>query len=235
MGFFPYLAMTAAEIQGIDSLPAKLGYMACHFSSYGTGLSNCPTSLPPGSILILNDRIPICGHSPDTVAAQVAEMAEAFSCDSVLLDFQRPDNAETAAVCRRITESCPCPVGVSHLYAQSLSCPVFLPLPPLDQPLQTHLAPWNGRELWLEVGLQDGCFTLTPKGCTFSESFYEMPPEACFLEESLHCRYRIEPGSEETRFYLYRGQQELDALLQEAEALGVAKVIGLYQQLGKMQ
>ena len=47
-----FLAMTAAEICGNRNLPANLGWMACHFSPYGTGLSNLPKQLPPSSLLI---------------------------------------------------------------------------------------------------------------------------------------------------------------------------------------
>ena len=43
-----YFAMTAAEIRGCSALPAGIAWMACHFSPYGTGLSNLPPELPEG-------------------------------------------------------------------------------------------------------------------------------------------------------------------------------------------
>ena len=71
-----YLAMTAAEIRANTDFPPNIGYMACHFSPYGTGLSNCPAHLPEGSMLILNDRTPVYGHCPERIAQQLMEMAE---------------------------------------------------------------------------------------------------------------------------------------------------------------
>ena len=52
MAIRPFLAMTAAEIQGTETLPPKTAWMACHFSPYSTGLSNLPKALPPGLSLI---------------------------------------------------------------------------------------------------------------------------------------------------------------------------------------
>ena len=82
-----YLAMTAAEFQQNSPKSNEVAWMACHFSAYGTGISNCPKLLQPGAILILNDRTPVCGHDPDLVAAQLKELAERFSCSRVLLDL----------------------------------------------------------------------------------------------------------------------------------------------------
>ena len=45
MGLPLYLAMTAAELSAAEALPRKMAYMACHFSLYGTGLSNIPEQL----------------------------------------------------------------------------------------------------------------------------------------------------------------------------------------------
>ena len=38
----PFLAMTAAEIRANPDISSPIGWMACHFSPYGTGLSNLP-------------------------------------------------------------------------------------------------------------------------------------------------------------------------------------------------
>ena len=42
-----YLAASPAQISKMERFPEKLAWMACHFSPYGTGLSNLPASLPP--------------------------------------------------------------------------------------------------------------------------------------------------------------------------------------------
>ena len=88
MAIRSFLAMTAAEFATAGTLPEYVAWMACHFSPYGTGLTNLPPTLPPGSLLILNDRIPICGHDPERIAGQLLQTAETTQCTGVLLDFQ---------------------------------------------------------------------------------------------------------------------------------------------------
>lgn len=227
-----YLAFTAAELS-LEALESrKLAYMACHFSPYSAGLSNIPQALPLGAMLILNDRIPICGHDPHRIAKQLEQALEVLSCDSLLLDFQRPGNEETAQLCRLLADRLTCPLGISHYYAQELSCCVFLPPPPLDMPLAEHLKPWAGRQIWLEAALEAALFTVESNGCRISPLPYENPAGETFIDEGLHCRYRCEVDPNEIRFFLYRTTDQLDALLEEAGSLGIEKAIGLYQQLG---
>jgi len=227
-----YLAMTAAEIHVAQTLPPKLAYMACHFSPYGLGLSNCPEQLPPGAMLMVNDRTPISGHDPGIIAAQLSQLVDALECGSVLLDFQRPDCQETAELCAALTSTLTCPVCVSDLYAGELTCPVFLPPPALNQPLKDHLSSWAGREIWLEAALEAACITVTEQGSRYTPQAYAAPTDACFTEEALHCHYRQEVAEDKIIFHLYRSEEDLEALLEEAEALGVKKAVGLYQQLG---
>lgn len=228
-----YFAMTAAELSGGAPVNEKIAYMACHFSPYNAGLSNIPIALPRSSMLILNDRIPICGHDPSRIADQLAQVLENSACDSLLLDFERSGNAETARLCRLLTERLSCPIGISHHYTQDLDCSVFLPPPPLDMPLSEYLQPWAGKKIWLEAALEAAEFTITADGCRVTPFPYEPTQGKTFLEESLHCRYRCEVAPKEIRFYLYRSDDQLDMLLQEADALGIEQAIGLYQQLGK--
>ena len=228
-----YLALTAGELQG-NAFEGKLAYMACHFSLYTTGLSNIPQPLPPGSMLILNDQIPISGHDPHRIAAQLRQAIEEFSCDSLLLDFQRPGNAETAQLCRLLSTEIPCPLGISHCYAGDLESAVFLPPPPLDMPLPEYIAPWSGRRLWLEAALEAAEFTLTSDGCTVTPITYERVQEQAFIDEMVHCRYRCRVDPDSIRFHLYRTADQLKVLLEEADHLGIEKSIGLYQQLGKL-
>ena len=227
-----YLAYTAGELQA-STQDRKLAYMACHFSLYTTGLSNLPEVLPPGSMLILNDQIPISGHDPHRIADQLQETMESFSCDSLLLDFQRPGNEETAQLCRLLATQMNCPLGISHHYASGIDCAVFLPPPPLDMPLSEHLKPWQDRTIWLEYALEAAEFIITSDGCRVSPLPYVFSQEETFIEEFLHCRYRSEVDCNKIRFHLYRTADQLDALLEEADHLGIEKSIGLYQQLGK--
>lgn len=71
-----FLAMTAAEFRIAAEIPAHPAWMACHFSAYGTGISNLPRELPAGAMLMLNDRTPICGHDPEDVAKPLCDTAQ---------------------------------------------------------------------------------------------------------------------------------------------------------------
>ena len=149
-----YLAMTAAEIAAAGAPAYGLAYMACHFSPYGTGLVNLPRELPEGAMLILNDRIPPRGHDPRQITEQLLEVIRHCGCECVLLDFQQPGCKELECLAQSLSRSLPCPTAVSEAYAAGLSCPAFLPPVPPDVPLQTHLASWGSREIWLEISLE---------------------------------------------------------------------------------
>ena len=226
-----YLALTGAEFAFSDPKPERLAWMACHFSSYGTGLSNLPGELPPGSLLILNDRIPVCGHDPEKICRELEEAVSALACCGILLDLQRPKDPQTAAIVKAIT-ALPFPIAVTPEYAQGLPCPVFLPPPSLHVPLHKHLDPWKGREIWLEAALDACAITVTPVGAK-AEPIPNIQAGRLFEDETLHCHYATEIVEDAVHFKLYRTESDLKALLAEAEALGVTCSIGLYQELGK--
>ena len=201
--------------------------MACHFSPYGTAITNLPAYLPENSLLILNDRTPINGHDPQAVAHMLLDAVKRFRCKGILLDFQNGG-------CERIVEavaSLPCPVAVTEQYAGNADCAVFLSAPPVSIPLIDYIAPWKGREVWLEAALEAAEFTITPDGCRVSPLPYVFSQVETFIEESLHCRYRCQVDPDSIRFHLYRTADRLEALLREASSLGIEKAIGLYQQL----
>ena len=229
-----YLAMTAAEISCAQALPARCAYMACHFSPYGTGLSNFPRSLPKASVLIVNDRTPVQGHDPALVAAQVAQLAEEWEAVGILLDFQRPNIPRTAEIAKAILSALSCPVSISEYYARDLNCPVFLPPPPPDRPLPKYIAPWQGRELWLEAALDAQRIAVTPKGSSLTQDFSHDSIDCPHQDTKLHIHYKIEIAPNLVSFTLRRTQADLTALMQEAESLGFTQAIGLYQELGAL-
>ncbi len=230
MGLPCYLAVTAAEFPKGQGQSPCLAWMACHFSSGGTGLSNLPQRLPPSSMLILDDSIPFAGHDPQRITAQLQEAVDAMDCACLLLDLQRPGSGEVAALCGQLTQTLRCPVIVSEHYAKALSCPVFLPPPPLFTPLQDYLAPWQGRDIWLEAA-QDRCLVMvTEAGSSRFPCQQEESPEPWFFDERLFCRYRWSLEGRTARFTVMRTRQELDTLLEKAEALGVTGAVGLYQE-----
>lgn len=210
---------------------ASVAYMACHFSPYGNGLSNIPARLPPGAMLILNDRTPICGHDPERIAEQLLDAFGQLHFDCLLLDFEQPDTDAYYDLCPILTQQLPCPVGISDLYAKDLDCPIFLPPAPLDMPLEAYIAPWKGRELWLDIAPQAERVTITESGSSNMPMPFSPPPENAFTDEALHCKYRTEVSEEEIKFFLWRDLPQIEALLEEAQTLGITKSIGLHQEL----
>lgn len=225
-----YLAQTAAEMAGNPICPAHFAYMACHFSPGGTGLSNCPSALPENAVLILDDSSPMDGHDRGQILEELADQVEKHHCLGLLLDFQRPGIGEQHKLAKLLRDALPCPVAVSEIYAEGLPCPVFLPPVPPDIPLEKYLKPWQGREIWLEAALEGITLTLTQEGCTAAP----LPdfPDAGQADIRLHCHYTVETRDHSAIFHLWRTRQDLDELLTEAEALGVAKAVGLWQELG---
>ena len=227
-----YLAMTAAELSAHDQIPQKLAWMACHFSPWSQGLTNLPPSLPPGSMLILIDRMPCQGHSSALVTQQLSDTVRKLGCESILLDFQRPPEPEAAAMIQALLDGLPCPVAVSESYAEGFDCPVFLPPSPLHLPLTEHLAAWTGREIWLEAALCQEDAVVTPGGVSYVPRFPPEHLEGGFEEAALCCHYRTKALENEVRFTLYDTPESLQKKLEQAEALGVARAVGLYQELG---
>ena len=226
-----YLAMTASEFAAAAQLPEKPGWMACHFSPYGTGLSNLPAALPPGSLLILNDRISICGHDPQRISGQLRQALDAMDGAGILLDFQKSGVKELANLAAHLVSSLPCPVAVSEGYAVGLNCPVFLSPCPHHMSLAKHIAPWQDREIWLDLAVDAETITLTKEGAVILPLPLGELPEGGHCDEGLHCHYSIETTASSARFTLWRTKEDLEALAEEAAGLGIKTLVGLYQEL----
>ncbi len=224
-----FLAMTEREME--EFLPEKLAYMSCRFSPYGSGLTNLPSDLPPNSILLLEDSMPIQGHDPKVTATQLGELVHRFSLSAVLLDFQAPMTSEGKEMTAAILQALPCPVAVTGQYAPLFDCPVFLSPPPVNVPLQKHLAPWLKRDIFLEVTGDRQQFTVTERGCSFvplpAGAVYETPQ----LDRKLHCHYHVDVYSDKAVFTLQRTKEDLLTMAEEALRLGVRDAVGLYQEL----
>lgn len=231
MAITPFLAMTAAEIQKASSLPQKIAWMACHFSPYGAGLSNLPKTLPPGSLLMVDDVTPPSRHHPTFIAEQLSQCVESLQCCGVLLDFQRRGCEETQAIAKQLVAALPCPVAVSACYAAELDCSVFLPPVLPSVPLEAHLTPWEGREIWLELGLDGEVLTLTKGGCEGMTIPNPDEKEKGFEDRSLHCHYSVETTEKSARFIFWRTKDDLERLLNNAKLQGVSGFIGLYQEM----
>lgn len=231
MEIMQYLAMTGAEYRGNQHLDFPMAWMACHFSPYSVGLSNLPDSLPKDSMLIVNDLTPIHGHDADIILPQLTQIIHNLQITKVLLDFQRPYHKELQRISQVLCKELPCPVAVSEAYATECNCPVFLSAPPLLCDLKSHLAPWEGREIWLEAATECACYTVTEDGCDATDC--KLPEEPLpFADDLLHVRYSITMEDDCVNFTVARDRQEVKDLLQEAVSLGVSTSVGLLQQLG---
>lgn len=141
-----YLAMTAADFS--SPLPERAAWMAVHFSVASRGISNVPTSLPPGSLVILNDQIPWNGHSTGQICSGLGELLLRTRADGLLLDFERPPRPETMELAGALAVCCQamgCPVAMPPAYSSQVPSALFL-LPGLGSgPLPEN------REVWAEL------------------------------------------------------------------------------------
>ena len=228
MGIPCYLAMTAAEMLGNAAMPENTGWMACQFSSWNDGLSNLPSTLPAGCVLMLSDETPICGHDPQRILGELQECIARFSCRALVLDFQRPGNQEAEELIPFLV-TLPCPLVVSLPYVRD-NCGVLLPPAPLSTSLEDYLSPWRGREIWMELALDGEILTLTEQGAKPIPLPYPNLSAEGFREEILHCHYRTQLSEDRAEFTLWRTEEDLADLIQEAEKLGVTAMIGLFQE-----
>ena len=227
-----YLALTAAEISAVSPLPDLCAYMACHFSPYTAGISNIPLTLPPGSMLILNDRLPCQGHSADLVAGQLSDAAARLGCESILLDFQRPPEPEAETIVNAILSSVSCPVAITESFARHRDWPIFLSPAPLYLPMDEYLAPWQGREIWLEAALCQEEILITEKGIHINSIFPTEQLSSGFYDEDLRCCYHTHILEDSIRFTLFDTPESLNQKLELAAQLGISRAVGLWQELG---
>ena len=229
-----YLAMTASEMSVNDPFPTNFAYMACHFSPYSQGLSNLPTSLPEKAILILNDNFPCQGHCPGLVAGQLSEVMEKFHCDSLLLDFQRPPTPETEQLVQTIASDLPCPTALPPAYAQDWDGPVFLPPCPLHITPEEYFATWSGLEIWLEAALCQEDVRISAEGSVFIPHFPVGRLSGGFFDQNLCCNYQIQTNEQDITFTLFDTAESLLKKLEQAQALGVTRAVGLWQEFSEV-
>lgn len=230
-----YLAMTQTEFANFLPSDDNIGWLGCRLSPWGTGVDRLPPSLPPGSLLIMTDEIPFQDHDPARISAELHQVLGSMNCTGLLLDYQQPRNASLAELARQLTSAMPCPVIVSEAYAVTANAPVFLSPCPHHIHLRDHIAPWAGREIWLDLARDAETITLTREGSFPSPLPPGEVPKDGHCDRKLHCHYRAEVAENIARFILWRTKEDLYALVQEAESLGIQKFVGLHQELQDIQ
>ena len=151
------------------------------------------------------------------------------------MDFQQQDVKQLQELAVHLTSALPCPVAAPPRYAKTLNGPVFLPPCPLHTHLEEYIAPWRGREIWLDLALDSTVVTLTPDGFRESVFLPDPIPDIGFEDSSLHCHYKIETENHSARFTLWRTKADLKMLTQEAYDLGIKLTVSLYQEWADAQ
>ncbi len=227
-----FFAISGEDIPNVPTPPPPIAWMACHFSPYGAGLTDLPTRLPAGSILILDDRIPMTHHDPDLILRQLNAAVEELGCSRLLLELLR---ASDRVPVERIVKEISCPVGVTAAYAKGQDCAVFLPPVPPHIPLPEYIAPWKERRIWLEVAPDGTDITITPQGSSAIPVPFPQNVTPSHKEETLCCHYTISTQPEQARFSLFRSLDDIGSLLQQAEQTNIELAIGLFQELSPLQ
>lgn len=224
-----YLAMTQGEFLHCRSFPEYIAWMSCSFSPSGAGLSQLPKGMPPENLLMVTDQFPPQNHDSALILRQLITSVEENEISGVILDFQRPYCEETNIMADAICKALPCPVALTPPYIKDKDCIVFVPPVPVWQSAKNWLMPYQGREIWLETEMAGTEMILTGDGCSCQS--LELPLQGEILRDSLcRCHYTICIEQERAIFSLCRTEEDLQLLLSDAEKLGAAKALGLYQQ-----
>lgn len=227
---FPiYLAMTAQEFRHCGCPPPYMAWMACHFSSYGKGLSNIPEQLPENALLIINDRTPPHSHDPEVIVTQLLTAVDTLRPCGVLLDFESTPAEQALPMAQALQAGLPCPVGLPAGYDGQWEGPIFLPPIPPYQPVEEALSAYRGKNLWLELEWGVTTLTLHSEGCQIG-SGEGMPDLPVFADENLHCHYTHKTEQAQCVFSLQRTREDTVQMLSQAQELGVSLAVGLYQQ-----
>ena len=224
-----YMAMTAAEFSTCTNLPAHIGWLACHFSPSGPGLSNIPKALPPDSLLIIDDSSPFECHQSDFILEQVQELIATMKISAVILDFQRSGNPAVKELVSFLQTNLSCPVAAPPQYT-SENFPVFLSPCPLNLPLEKHLAPFKERTIWLDATPCPLEITITEQGSAYHTLPNNAPDYMHHWDSALRCNYNIMVDANRIVFILGRNDYAFQKWLDKAEELGVSGVVGLYQE-----
>ena len=228
MGIPQYLAMTDSEIAANAHIPPQLARMGCHFSE--DGLAGLPQTLPGGTLLVLDDRVPMAAQDPGRILSQLSKALEKFACTGLLLDFQQEKNEPQQELVRLLARKLTVPLAAPPAYAAE-GCRLFLPPVAADQTIEETLHPWAGKRIWLDTAPAAVRLDLTKQGCTRTP-LPRVPKPGRFEDANLCCRYSIAAVTDGFQFALYRDRSCIPPLLERAAELGAELAVGLWQEWG---
>lgn len=225
-----YEAVTAGDCAGHD---AHVAWMAAHFSVAGTGVSNLPRRLPPGSLLILDDRIPWQNHDAQRICQELLQAVANLACSGILLDLEREPCPQTQSFCALLCTCCQqhsIPLAMPPAYGLSLPTALFLPPLPCWPGPEAVLQPFSGRELWLDAA-ESGCVAeigrtsvqISPADPAALQAQAE--GQAVFWHDGLCCRYYSSRMGEQIRVALYDTRQTMAQKLDICAKLGVSVAV----------
>ncbi len=186
-----------------------------HFSVSGPGLSSRPHRLPPGSLILLDDQTPWNGHSLEAVCQETTDVLLRTGAAGLLLDFERPPTDETACLAQCLIQCCQeagCPIGMPPDYLGSGGGRRLPPPLPCHRTPEQALAPYHGREIWLEAAAGGCQVTLgadTPAICP------GRPPPPGGRVRTVHRIYRPTPML--CRYFSYPTDSGLQLALYDTE------------------
>lgn len=219
MDFSVYLAMAPEQ-----ALPEGLrkAFLFCPFEENGM-----PEFLPPECLPVLTDRTPFSKEKSIQLIDRLSSIAS--GCHAVLLDFQRNEQTGLAEFVQELGAALSCPIAAPPEYAGPAG-PVFLPPIPPDVMPEEALAPWQGRQIWLDLAPSALKLTLTAGGCSSTET--SETGTGGFRDRVLLCHYRAETIlKDRVQFALWRTGEDLSALTARLPELGVCGCVGLYPEL----
>ncbi|MBO7252480.1 MAG: hypothetical protein J6V25_07625 [Oscillospiraceae bacterium] len=234
MAMARYLAVTAAEMEENPQISAPAAILGPTFTQEPPGISSLPEHFPEGSVLMVSDLILPQPHIMNPICDALRQFVFSTGCQNLILDFQQPGKETAAALIHLLLQELPCSVIVSDLYAQELSCPVFLSPLPYCKKLTKHLAPWKNRDIWLDLSAQPEIVTLHEQGINtcIPEQFRQRMP--CHEDAALFCHYTIAKTENSAEFTMWRTKADLEHLLTEAENCGIKAAVALFQEWNKL-
>lgn len=228
-----FLAMTSSEFSTCTQPPHSIAWLALHFSMSGPGLSNRPRRLPPGSLLILDDRSPWADHSIEVVCKELVALLLDCQAYGLLLDFERPPTEATLLLVQALCQCCSelnVPLAAPSAYLKRCNAIHFIsPIPFQQMPDKS-----DSVTFWLDASPAALEVLITEGNAVSREIFVPssevIAAEHCFYSEILRCHYfsKAVPGG--ICLTLFRTAKSIRQMLSCEQAAPFQLAVGLWKE-----